>query len=163
MEGTTLQTEFRPKKRVRITARRPVACWEERIAIPTQGPKQHNPLPHFKGAYGGGDNMANYPYSLYHESFPRHDPPLLRKWRMIVLENKYLQVMIAPELGGRIYSMLDKTTGRQCFHSSGVLGYMPGGFGGLYIGRGKEINYPQAHSMTNCRDRPRPRSPRGRA
>ena len=147
-----MRTEFRPKKKTRITKNRPVVCWEERITIPTRGPKQHNPLAHFKGAYGS-DNMANYPYSLYHESFPRHDPPLLRKWRMIVLENKYLQIMIAPELGGRIYSFYDKTCRKQCLHSSGILGYMPGGFGGLYIGRGKEINYPQAHAMTNCRDR----------
>jgi len=148
-----MEVEFRPKRKVKITKARPVVWWEERIRIPSKPPAQHNPLPHFKGASHHGDRMANYPYPLYHTFFTRAHPPIPRKWRMIIIENKYLQVMIAPELGGRIYSMLDKKTGKQCFQSRGILGYMSGGFGGLYIARGKEINYPQAHSITNCRDR----------
>jgi tetratricopeptide (TPR) repeat protein len=140
-----------PGKQAQITDKTPVACWEEKITIPKQGPTQHNPLPHFKGTYSS-DNMANYPYSLFHAPFTRDWEPVNREWNMIFLENKYVRLMLSPELGGRIYSMIDKSTGKECFHYNPVVKYMHGGFGGLYSSGGKEIDYPQAHSATNCRD-----------
>ncbi|KKR03977.1 MAG: hypothetical protein UT30_C0015G0013 [Candidatus Uhrbacteria bacterium GW2011_GWF2_39_13] len=147
-----MSQDHMPGKKVKITAQNPVACWEEKIMLPMQGPTQYNPLPHFKGTYIS-DNMANYPYSLTHMPFTRHWEPVDREWKMIFIENKYIRLMISPELGGRIYSMIDKSTGKECFHYNPVVKYMHGGFGGLYASGGKELNYPQAHSMTNCRDR----------
>jgi tetratricopeptide (TPR) repeat protein len=141
-----------PGKKVKITDKKPVACWEEKITLPVQGPTQHNPLPHFKSIYYG-DDLANYPYPMMHMPFIRHWEPVNRDWNMIFLENKYIRLMISPELGGRIYAMVDKSTGKECFHYNPVVKYMHGGYGGLYSSGGKEVDYPQAHAVTNCRDR----------
>ena len=44
------------------------------------------------------------------------DAPVDRVYDVVVLENKYIKIEILPEIGGRIYSALDKTTGYDVFY-----------------------------------------------
>jgi hypothetical protein len=60
-----------------------------------------------------------YPYPrLQHE---RVGPPSPRQYRAIVLENRYLQLTILPELGGRIYRWVDKASGKNLFYENPVI------------------------------------------
>ena len=44
-----------------------------------------------------------------------------KEYDVVVLENEYLKIEILPEIGGRIYSALDKTTGYDFFYKQHVI------------------------------------------
>ena len=69
-----------------------------------------------------------------------------RMWNTapLILENEYLQVMILPELGGRIQRALDKTNGYDFVYYNHVIKTRPcGPCGPLDLG-GIEFNWPSA-------------------
>lgn len=141
-----------PKRKAEITDEEPVVCWEETIEIPRLGPTHKVDTHSFRDLSLTTEKNGNYPYNFY-SHFIRSPKPEWRQYRFIILENKYLQLMIAPELGGRIYAALDKISGHDIFYRNNGAFYMLGGFGGLYLAGGKEVDYPQTHACTNCRDR----------
>lgn len=58
--------------------------------------------------------------------YPRLDhtkvgPPSPKTYRTLVLENRYTQLTILPDLGGRIYKWIDKTSGRNLFYQNPVI------------------------------------------
>ncbi len=50
-----------------------------------------------------------------------------RSFTMLTLENNYLRLTILPELGGRIYQVIDKSTGHNIFYQNSVLKPSPWG------------------------------------
>ena len=87
-----------------------------------------------------------FPYTSYGETATT---PVPRVLRMVVLENETLRVEVAPELGGRVYSLLDKRIGKEILFSNPVVkpvrilpiwGFISGGI---------EFNFPIAHSPTS--------------
>jgi tetratricopeptide (TPR) repeat protein len=70
------------------------------------------------------------------------------KYRALVLENEYVRVIVLPELGGHLYSALDKTTGREIFYRNNVV--KPGliALRGAWISGGIEFNFPRGHTVT---------------
>ena len=42
----------------------------------------------------------------------------MRAWKAAVLENDYIRATFLPELGGRLWSLIDKTKGRELLHKS---------------------------------------------
>ncbi len=67
------------------------------------------------------------------------------EYTCIVLENKYLKIEILPELGGRIYSALDKTTGYDFFYKQHVIKPALIGCLGSWVSGGVEFNWPFHH------------------
>lgn len=63
----------------------------------------------------------------------------VRTFGVVVLENEYLQVKIAPALGGRIVSLVDRRTGRQIVGGSGTWTTFEGGPRGVELRKGIEI------------------------
>jgi hypothetical protein len=87
-----------------------------------------------------------FPYTSYGDTAPA---PVPRPFRMVVLENAALRVEVAPELGGRVYSLFDKRIGKEILFSNPVVkpvrilpiwGFISGGI---------EFNFPIAHSPTS--------------
>jgi len=87
-----------------------------------------------------------FPYTSYGDT---ESTPAPRAFRMVVLENDFLRVEVAPELGGRVYSLFDKRIGREILFSNPVVkpvrilpiwGFISGGL---------EFNFPIAHSPTS--------------
>ena len=68
-----------------------------------------------------------------------------REYTCITLENDYIRVQILPELGGRIYSALDKTTGYDFFYKQHVIKPALIGLLGSWISGGVEFNWPLHH------------------
>lgn len=57
------------------------------------------------------------PY-LIQNGYNRQKKP--RAWKAVVLENDYIRALFLPELGGRLWSLIDKTTGRELLHRNPV-------------------------------------------
>ena len=58
-----------------------------------------------------------FPYTSYGDTEPE---PVSRSFRMVVLENAALRIEVAPELGGRVYSLFDKRIGQEILFSNPV-------------------------------------------
>lgn len=68
-----------------------------------------------------------------------------KEYTVVCLENEYLKIEILPEIGGRIYSALDKTTGYDFFYKQHVIKPALIGVLGSWISGGVEFNWPFHH------------------
>jgi tetratricopeptide (TPR) repeat protein len=121
----------------------PVAAWREPIDIDTYEPLAPDRYPMFleSRVYQGSSGKV-YPLP-FHERVDRTKRP--RSWDAIHLENRWLRLMILPELGGRIHVGMDKTTGYDFFYRNNVIKPALVGLAGPWISGGVEFNWPQHH------------------
>ncbi|UCC68348.1 MAG: DUF5107 domain-containing protein [Armatimonadota bacterium] len=114
---------------------------DESLELPTYawGPPDPNP------AFQRRSGRQIYPYPLLDDIRDESRPV---QYRALVLENKYLRVTVLPELGGRLYSAIDKPTGEEIFYRNNVV--KPGliGLRGAWISGGIEWNFPRGHTVT---------------
>jgi tetratricopeptide (TPR) repeat protein len=96
---------------------------------------------------GGRDEDLCYPVPF--KSHIIREKPVDVNWRIVVLENEYIRVEFAPELGGMIWRLYDKIHSMDVLHAPGKVSPTADGFGGTYTPGGIEWNYPYAHSVTN--------------
>jgi len=75
-----------------------------------------------------------YPYPRLDHN--RVGPPSLRTYRAIVLENRYTQLTLLPELGGRLYRWIDKVSGRNLFYENPVIKPTHWGIRGWWLATG---------------------------
>ncbi|MBQ8416526.1 MAG: DUF5107 domain-containing protein [Clostridia bacterium] len=68
-----------------------------------------------------------------------------KEYVCVVLENEYIKVEILPEIGGRVYSALDKTTGYDFFYKQHVIKPALIGALGSWVSGGVEFNWPYHH------------------
>ncbi len=68
-----------------------------------------------------------------------------KEYKLVTIENEYLKIEILPEIGGRIYSALDKTTGYDFFYKQHVIKPALIGVLGSWISGGVEFNWPFHH------------------
>src|SRR6185369_7002395 len=61
------------------------------------------------------------------------------------LENRYVRLMVLPEIGGRIHVGLDRTNGYDFFYRQNVIKPALVGLAGPWISGGVEFNWPQHH------------------
>ena len=127
-----------------------VKAWGGKITIPTY-PWQDDVNPKF-WAMEGGPKLSTtvkgsiiYPYTMQdHLLRTKVD----RTYKALFLENEFLKVTCLPELGGRLHSVLDKTEGKEMFHTSSVI--KPGmiAMRGAWISGGVEWNTgPHGHTV----------------
>ena len=121
----------------------PVRCWEQQVVIPTYPVQEADLNPMFleKRVYQGSSGKV-YPN-------PFTDRVALEKvdasYRAITLENEYIQLVILPEIGGRIFTGLDKTNQYDFFYRQSVIKPALVGLLGPWISGGVEFNWPQHH------------------
>ena len=121
----------------------PVRCWEHEIVIPTYPVQDADPNPMFleKRVYQGSSGKV-YPNSVT-------DRVALEKenvtYKAITLENEFIQLIILPEIGGRIYAGLDKANQYNFFYKQNVIKPALVGLLGPWISGGVEFNWPQHH------------------
>lgn len=120
-----------------------VRCWEEQVTIPTYPAQDADPNPMFleKRVYQGSSGKV-YPN-------PFTDRVALEKvdasYKAVFLENEFIQLMILPEIGGRIHTGLDKTNQYDFFYRQNVIKPALVGLLGPWISGGVEFNWPQHH------------------
>jgi len=123
-----------------LAAPGPVTASTGQLELPTY-PWSADRHPCFRGT----DKVNIYPYAMLDflsREQTRHT------YRTVVLENEYLRVTFLPELGGKIYDVLDKTTGQPMFYVNHVV--KPGliALCGAWTSGGVEWNTgPQGHTV----------------
>ncbi len=68
-----------------------------------------------------------------------------RPWKAVWMENRFLRVLILPELGGRIHALEDKTNGYDAIYRQAVIKPALVGLAGPWVSGGIEFNWPQHH------------------
>jgi lipopolysaccharide biosynthesis regulator YciM/ribosomal protein S16 len=79
-----------------------------------------------------------YPYFRF-DGFT--DQPAEKAWKAIDLENEYIKLTILPEIGGRIWSAVEKRTGKPFFYENHVLKFRDIALRGPWVSGGLEANY----------------------
>lgn len=120
-----------------------VLVYEKEIEIPTYGVGLPNKNPMFleKRVYQGSSGKV-YPIPVIDKIY---DTKEMRKWKVIILENKYLLIWIMPQLGGRIQRAMDKTNQYEFVYYNRVIKPALVGLAGPWISGGIEFNWPQHH------------------
>lgn len=121
----------------------PVAAWREPVTIDTYEPEQPDRYPAYLNArvYQGSSGRI-YPLPFHERISPVKAP---RRWDAIHLENRWVRLMIMPELGGRIQVGLDKSNGYDFFYRNNVIKPALVGLAGPWLSGGVEFNWPQHH------------------
>ena len=99
-----------------------------------------NPIPQ-------SDNIYVYPYYRF-ETFAFE--PTQKEYRMVVLENEWLRVKIFPEIGGKIWSIYDKTQGKEMFYDNDVVKFRDIALRGPWTSGGIEFNYGVIGHAPSC-------------
>lgn len=123
-----------------------VKAWSEQIMLPTYeiGQEEKNPIFLEKRVYQGSSGVV-YPYAVVEKI---SDKKSLKAYNVVFLENKYIKVMIMPELGGRIQMAYDKVKKRHFVYYNQVIKPALVGLLGPWISGGIEFNWPQHHRPT---------------
>ena len=117
-----------------------VRVWQDTLQIPTyvEGPANPNP-PFDLFSFG----RFNYPYPIRDALTDRRETV---PWRTLNLENEYLRLTVLPDLGGHIYSCLDKRTGQEMFYANKAIKKALIGYRGAWAAFGVEFNFPVSHN-----------------
>jgi tetratricopeptide (TPR) repeat protein len=120
-----------------------VSVWEEKVIIPTYGigKPDKNPMFFEKRVYQGSSGVV-YPNPVIEKI---EDEKIDKEYIGLFLENKYLKIMILPELGGRIQMAYDKIKQRHFIYYNQVIKPALVGLTGPWISGGIEFNWPQHH------------------
>jgi tetratricopeptide (TPR) repeat protein len=120
-----------------------VKMWEERVMIPTYpvGRPDKNPMFLERRVYQGSSGVV-YPHPVIEQVSDEKED---REYNAIYLENRYLKIMLLPELGGRVQMALDKTNGYHFIYYNRVIKPALVGLTGPWISGGIEFNWPQHH------------------
>ncbi|MCD9020376.1 DUF5107 domain-containing protein [Cohnella silvisoli] len=84
-----------------------------------------------------------YPYESYCET---SDRPVMKSYRFISMENEAVRVVICPDLGGKVYSIVHKQSNKETLYVAPIvrpIRILPRQF---YIGGGIEVSFPISHS-----------------
>ena len=114
-----------------------VSVREEKMSIPTWEigpPTVHSQFPNPTGPI--------YPYTL-NETLT--DRKVDRTYNAVVLENRFIKVLVLPEIGGRLHGALDKTNNYTWLYWQPTI--KPGliSMTGAWISGGIEWNFPHGH------------------
>ncbi len=129
-----------------LRAQSAVKIWEEPLVIPTYLVEAPEPNPIFYNgrAYQGAKGPV-YPYPFLDRLTD------IRKdltYQAVYLENQYVKICVLPEIGGRVFSGLDKTNNYDFIYRQHVIKPALIGMLGAWISGGVEWNIPHHHRAT---------------
>lgn len=142
----TLWLSLKPAKAISQTT---VKTSYSEMTIPTypwRGKDEINPPFRWTSFPTYSPFTTTYPY-------PTQDNLSLTKvemnYKTMVLENEYLKVIVIPDLGGHVHSVIDKLTGKSIVYENKVLKPSLIGLRGAWTSGGIEFNTgPQGHTVT---------------
>lgn len=88
-----------------------------------------------------------YPYYRF-DGFT--DKPIQKEWKVVELENDYIKIMILPEVGGKIWSAVEKSTGKDFIYHNHVVKFRDIAMRGPWTSGGIEANYSIIGHTPNC-------------
>ncbi|MEM7798428.1 MAG: DUF5107 domain-containing protein, partial [Chloroflexota bacterium] len=126
-----------------LTTKTSTSVRVETVVIPTYpiGPPDKNPMFLEKRVYQGSSGVV-YPHPIVEQVF---DEKVDKPYTAITLENEYLEIMLLPEIGGRVQMARDKTNDYHFIYYNRVIKPALVGLTGPWISGGIEFNWPQHH------------------
>ncbi|MCX6629354.1 MAG: DUF5107 domain-containing protein [Candidatus Solibacter sp.] len=120
-----------------------VRVWQDVLTLPTYQEGLPNPNPPF-------DQFAaskfNYPYTLRENITDRR---VDTAWRAVYLENEYLKCSVLPDIGGHLYTCIDKISGQPMFYANPSVKKAQIGYRGAWAAFGIEFNFPVSHNWVS--------------
>jgi tetratricopeptide (TPR) repeat protein len=120
-----------------------VRVWQGTLTLPTYEEGAPDPNPPF-------DTYAttefNYPYTMRTSLTGIRKP---HAWRALFLENDYLKCTVLPDLGGHVYTCIDKLSGQSMFYANTSIKKAEIGHRGAWAAFGVEFNFPVSHNWAS--------------
>ncbi|MBL7871407.1 MAG: DUF5107 domain-containing protein [Cyclobacteriaceae bacterium] len=88
-----------------------------------------------------------YPYFRF-DGFT--DKPTDKQWKVLELENQYIKLMVLPEVGGKIWSAWEKSSGLPFIYNNEVVKFRDVAMRGPWTSGGIEPNYGIIGHTPNC-------------
>jgi tetratricopeptide (TPR) repeat protein len=117
-----------------------VRVWQGSLTLPTYQEGLPDTNPPFDALSAG---RLNYPYTIRDRLTDQRGP---QAWRAIFIENEYLKCSVLPDLGGHIYSCMDKTNGAELFYANPSIKKALVSNRGAWAAFGVEFNFPVSHN-----------------
>ena len=89
-------------------------------------------------------------YYPYHKFDKFGTEPKDKSWKVIELENDYLKVTVFPEIGGKVWSVYDKSKGKDIFYDNEVVKFREIAMRGSWTSGGIEFNYGIIGHAPSC-------------
>lgn len=123
---------------------------EETLVLPTYETKDPDKVPlFFRSEEVQLAERHIYPYPFYDV---QDTEKVDKAYKAIILENEYLKTCITPEMGGRLYYVLDKTNNYEVVYNNRVVKPALIGTIGAWTSGGVEWNTPHHHRATSLID-----------
>ncbi len=117
-----------------------VRVWQGTLTLPTYEEGRPDPNPPFDQFT---TNRFNYPYTLRNNLSSRR---VDHAWRAVYLENEYLKCSVLPDIGGHLYTCLDKISGKPMFYANPSIKKAAIAYRGAWAAFGVEFNFPVSHN-----------------
>ena len=117
-----------------------VRVWEGVLKLPTYEEGAPDPNPPFDQFSTG---RFNYPYTVRNEITNTRAE---HEWRAVYLENEYLKCSVLPDIGGHLYTCVDKISGQPMFYANPSIKKARIGYRGAWAAFGVEFNFPVSHN-----------------
>ncbi len=117
-----------------------VRVWQGTLTLPTYEEGLPDPNPPFDQFT---TNRFNYPYTLRTNLTSRR---VDHAWRAVYLENEYLKCSVLPDIGGHLYTCLDKISGQPMFYANPSIKKAAIAYRGAWAAFGVEFNFPVSHN-----------------
>ena len=78
------------------------------------------------------------------------DEPTDKKWKMIKLENECIEVYITPEIGGKIWGAMEKSTGKEFVYFNHSVKFRDIAMRGPWTSGGIELNFGIIGHAPSC-------------
>jgi tetratricopeptide (TPR) repeat protein len=111
---------------------------EKQVLLPTYGYSDPDPVP----APG-----KTYPYFRF-DGFT--DKSEMQNWKMIEMENDYIKLWVTPEIGGKIWGAIEKSTGREFIYYNHAVKFRDVAMRGPWTSGGIEINFGVIGHAPTC-------------
>jgi predicted Zn-dependent protease len=134
--GTTLTAFCQP-----VAA--PVKVWQGTLTLPTYEEGAPDPNPPFDTYQ---TRSFSYPYTLRTTLTGSKSS---HSWRAVFLENEYLKCTVLPDIGGHLYTCVDKISGQPMFYANPSIKKAQIGYRGAWAAFGLEFNFPVSHNWVS--------------
>lgn len=115
---------------------------EKSVWMPTYPFSDPNPIAARVDAH-----PAMYPYHRFDGYTNR---PIQQKWKQVELENDFIKVLIFPEIGGKIWTAIEKKNDRPFLYYNHVVKFRDIAMRGAWTSGGIEFNYGIIGHTPNC-------------
>src|SRR6266566_460412 len=125
-----------------LTMNGQVKVWEGTMPAEAsdEGPPDENPN------FDTFAEVEDYPYTMRQDI---RATETVHSWHALYLENEYLKCTILPQLGGHIYTCVDKINGKPMFYANPSFKKAIIAYRGAWSAFGEEFNFPISHNWVS--------------